>query len=71
MLITLPIDVIQPNQETVSIDILTRIFKGEQRDEVPKVSLENGIYWLEDGHHRYTVNLLTGKTSMEVELMNG
>jgi hypothetical protein len=71
----IPIKWICPSQGYVSIQILRDIREGRYRDSYggdmyPHVVIQDGVYWLEDGHHRYVIDLLEGKDYLEVRILD-
>jgi hypothetical protein len=69
------IDLICPSQGYVSIQILRDIREGRYKeayggDEYPHIVLQNDVYWLEDGHHRYIYDLIRGKKYIQVRVLN-
>jgi hypothetical protein len=72
---SIPIEWICPSQGYVSIQILRDILIGRYKeayggDEYPHIVLSDDVYWLEDGHHRYIIDLIQGKQEIEVRILN-
>lgn len=64
-----------PSQGYVSISVLRDILIGRYRepygkDIYPHVVKENNIFWLEDGHHRYIIDLIQGEKLIKVRILN-